>query len=262
MSITGLLPPTAQFLPYTDNIAAGPVQHFSGHGRRSAVSTATNGDDVWTGTATTLPIPPPAGQQMTVVSTSANDTAAGTGLRTVEIHYLDNNLVEKTELITMNGLVGVNTVAVNIRFVNDFYGESVGAAGAAVGTITIFAIGVPATVYTQIDPGHFRHANTARMVPAGFVCLVEGFAATGGAAAGGKSASITLRGTSHHGLLLPTNVFGSDSNILVFNSALFVKFDTPLQYPAGAIIKCTSFATAAGADVSAEWHGKLVTAPV
>ena len=126
MTITGLLPATSQFLPYTDDIAAGPVEFFSAQGTRASVSTTTSGDDVWSGTATTLPIPVSTGVQMTVVSTSGNDAAAGSGIRTIEIHYLDANGNEQIEGVTMNGVTGVNTVATNIRFVNEFYAETVG----------------------------------------------------------------------------------------------------------------------------------------
>lgn len=266
MSITGLLPPATEFLPYTDNIAAGPVEYFSAYGSRSSVSTAVNGDDIWVGTATTLPIPPqPGGQQMTVVSTSVNDAALGTGLQNVEIHYVNSAGLEISETIPLNGINPVNTAATNIRFVNEFYGKSVGTGGAAAGTITIYALGAPATVYSQINPGHFKAANTAKMVPANKVCLIESFAVSGGAAAGGKSAMVNLRATAHHGLLLPVSpnpVFQGEDSAVVFNSGIFIKYDTPILIPAFAVIKCTSFATAAGADVTASWHGKLVQAPV
>lgn len=265
MSITGLLPARPTFLPYTDNIAAGPVEFYNAQGTRSNISAATNGNDVWSGTATTIPIPPSIGTQMTVVSTSANDTNGGTGINIVEIHYLDANGNEQIEAITMTGLVPVNTVATNIRFVNEFYTESVGSGGGAAGTITIYQTGAPATIYSQINPGHFKHSNTARMVPAGKVCLIESFGASGGSAAGGKSAQINLRVTAHHGILLPVSpnpVFHKEGIILVFNSAQTIPFTTPILAPALSVIKCTSFTTGAGADVAANWFGKLVTAPI
>ncbi len=265
MTITGLLPPTAEYLPYTDNIAAGPVQSFYAHGVRLSVSAVTNGDDIWSGVATTIPIPPSIGEQMTVVSTSANDANGNTGINTVELRYIDANGDSQIETIIMAGLVPVNTTALNIRFVNDLYALSVGTAGGAVGTIIIYAFGAPATIYTQINPGHFKHANTARMVPAGKVCLIEQFDTSGGAAVGGKTTQVNLRTTSHRGLLLPVSpnpVFNKKSIIMIFNSGLTVKFDTPILVPALAVIKCTSFATGAGADIAASWYGKLVSAPI
>lgn len=265
MSITGLLPPTVS-LAYTDSIAAGPVQFFNAQGTRLSVSTATGGDDVWSGTATTIPIPASAGVGMSVVSTSANDIGGGTGVQTIEVHYIDASGNVKEEIITMNGVTPVNTIATNIRFVNDMYTQTVGTGGAgAAGTIIIYLLGSATTIYTQINIGHFRHSNTSRMVPAGKVLLLESLAVSGGASAGGKSAQINLRTTSHHGLLLPVSpnpVWPKEAIILVFNSAQTIAFPTPIIVPSFALVKCTSFATGAGADVSANWYGKLVTTPV
>lgn len=265
MSITGLLPPTPQVIPYTDTIASGQVEYFAAQGIRFSVSAAVNGDDIWSGTATTIPIPPSVGQRMTIVSTSANDANGNIGINTIEIHYIDANGISQIETIIMTGLVPVNTAALNIRFINEFYALSVGAARAAVGTITIYAFGAPATIYSQINPGHLKHSNTARMVPAGKVCLVESFAASGGAALANKTAQINFRATSHNGILLPVSpnpVFHKKGIILVFNSGQVIKFETPVLVPPLAVIKCTSFATGAGADVAAAWYGKLVSAPV
>lgn len=265
MSITGLLPPTTKFIPYTDSIAGGPVELFNAIGNRLAVSTAANGDDIWSGAATTIPIPPSAGERMTVVSSSANDANGGTGINTVEIHYIDANGNPQTEVIIMAGVAPVNTTAVNIRFVNDMYAESVGTGGGAAGTIIIYRFGDATRIYTTINPGHFKHSNTARMVPAGSVLLIESFSASGGAAAGGKTAQVGLRATSHHGLLLPVSpdpVWHKEAIILVFNSGLVIDFETPILIPALAVVKCTSFAVVAGADIAANWYGKLVMAPV
>lgn len=264
MSITGVLPPTTEYLPYTDSIAAGPVEFFGAQAVRLAVSTAANGDDIWSGTATTLPIPATAGVQMTVVSTSANDAAAGSGLRTLELHYLDATGTEQSEVLTLNGVAGVNTVATDIRFVNDLYAETSGGSGAA-GTITLYLTGAPATVYTQINIGHYKHSNSSKMVPKDKVLLIESYSVSGGSSVGGKSAQVNLRSTSHHGLLLPVSpiaIWHKNAIVLVFNSGLEILFDTPILVPSFAIVKCTSFATGAGADIAVNWYGKLVTAPV
>jgi hypothetical protein len=265
LTITGVLPSTVDYLPYTDNIAAGPVQFFGAQAVRLAVSTAANGDDIWSGTATTLPIPASAGVQMTVVSTSVNDAAAGSGLRTLEMHYVDANGNAQEEILTLNGINPVNTVATNIRFVNDLYAQTAGGTGGAAGTITLYLTGSAATVYTQINIGHYRHSNSARMVPLGKVLLIESYSVSGGSAVGGKSAQINLRSTSHHGLLLPVSpnaVWHKSAIVLVFNSGLDIRFDTPILVPALAVVKCTSFASGAGADIAVNWYGKLISSPV
>src|SRR3990172_7622115 len=113
----------------TDYLTAIGTDKISGHahfrtfGLRTGLSTAVAGDDVWEGTATTIPIPASAGEQMTIVSTSAADTLAGTGVQKVDVMYIDANGVEQTEVVNLNGVTPVNTVATNIRFINAFHSE-------------------------------------------------------------------------------------------------------------------------------------------
>lgn len=265
MTITGLLPATIDNQPYTDNITSGPVINFAAYGFRPTIALVASGVDIWSGAANVIPIPPLAGEQMSVISTSAQDGVAGTGILTVEIHYIDANGLQKEEIITTNGVGAVNTTALNIRFINDFYALTAGATKAAVGTITIFPVGVPATVYTQIDPGKTRHINTSRMVPTGKVLLIEQFDAAGSSATGSQSVDMRLRATSHHGILIPvtppTTIFLSEDNLLVFNSTGSSEYSTPIVVPSLAIVKISGFAIAAGQNVQASWHGKLVTAP-
>lgn len=59
--------------------------------------------------------------QRSVKSTSVNDAnPAGSGAKEVRITYLDSNYVLKTEDVLLNGTTAVNTVATDIRFIEDF----------------------------------------------------------------------------------------------------------------------------------------------
>ena len=62
---------------------------------------------------------------MKLASTSANDTAAGTGIRKVRIHYLDADHVPHEEVVTLNGLTAVNTVATDIYRINRLHADEV-----------------------------------------------------------------------------------------------------------------------------------------
>jgi hypothetical protein len=262
MVVTGLIP-SAGRIDFIDNIEGGTSQDLSGFGFRLSISNATNGDDIWDGTAATLPIPPDVGEQMQVVSTSANDDGApaGTGVQTIDLHYIDANGLEQEETIIMNGVGVVPTVALNIRFVQEIHALTVGTNGVAAGTITISQFGAPATVYSQIPPGFNRSTNTARMVPSGKVLIIRSWSCSGGASAGGKTADIRLRTTSHHGSLI-ARVFQGQDNFTVFNTGIFKTFEPPIVVPAFGIVKCTSYATVAGADVQASWFGILVSTPI
>jgi hypothetical protein len=82
---------------------------------------------------------PASNAQRSMSSSSANDTAAGTGARTVEITYYTNTGTGPfTETITLNGTTAVNTVATDIRFIEEMDVRTVGSGGANAGTISLF----------------------------------------------------------------------------------------------------------------------------
>jgi len=135
---------------------------------------SSNGHYVTTGAVTDTPlitggvvnIAPAGGVQLTIVSTSAQDTnLTGTGVWTLAIGYIeDTTLAAKTEIVAMNGLTPVTTVATNIRFVNTMTRITAGGASVPIGTITAKN---GATLYGQMDPGHKILASSFRMIPAG-----------------------------------------------------------------------------------------------
>ncbi len=259
-SIVGLLPLGGAQVKYRDDLSTGDAELLTGFGFRNAIANTATGDDVWPGTATTIPIPADAGEQMTVVSDSAADTLAGTGAQKVSIHYLDANGAVQTEIVNMNGTTPVNTVATNIRFVQEIHVEQAGTGLLAAGTIIIYKTGAATTIYNQIQTNTNQSLNIARMVPAGKVCLIWIFNASAGAAAGGKSADIRIRATSHEGVLI-SRLFHFIDNFLGFNTSTHRVYRTPRVIPAFAIIKCTSYAATGGADVQASWEGVLIDAP-
>jgi hypothetical protein len=77
--------------------------------------------------------------QRSVASSDADDTAAGTGARTIRITYYDGSGAGPfTEDITLNGTTAVNTAATDIRFVESIEVLTAGASGANEGTITLY----------------------------------------------------------------------------------------------------------------------------
>lgn len=62
-------------------------------------------------------VEPGAMAQRSVVSTSVNDTAAGSGAKIIRITYLDSTYISATEDVTMNGTTPVNTASSTIRFI-------------------------------------------------------------------------------------------------------------------------------------------------
>lgn len=205
-------------------------------------------------------IPASSGVQMSIVSTSASDdnTPGGTGIRTIDIHYLDANLNPMIEAVALNGTTPVLTMATNIRFIQCVHILTAGSAKAAVGTINVTNSGI---IYSQIAAGGRRCSSTARMVPKGKKCYVQG------AAAGSVS------GTAAAGALLKiSSTWFTDQDLT--SQLIFVPFgsigmqDTSVPYsfplPAGPFPEGTIIAMEVSVDkastITGNWFGWLENA--
>lgn len=207
--------------------------------------------DLWQGTADVIPLPPDAGEQMQIVSTSAGDAAAGVGARKVHIHYLDANGNESFEIVTMNGVMPVLTTATNIRFVQSMHTHEAGANKITSGTITISKAGAPATVYNQINAGGNMSLTGQIMVPANKTFYMTSWDCS---STDNTPTSIRLRGTSHLGVLLP-GIFLFHDSVYLESSVLFNAFPVPLKFPALSIVKVSAIASIAGAKASCSFEG-------
>lgn len=113
-----------------------------------------------------------AASVLKVSSSSANDTSAGTGARTVELFGLDGDYNEINELVTLNGQTAVNTTQSYLR-INRMIVRSAGSGGynagiiyAGTGTVTT---GVPANIYATINgDGSNQTLMALWTVPAGY----------------------------------------------------------------------------------------------
>jgi hypothetical protein len=114
--------------------------------------------------------------QRSIASTSASDTAAGTGAQTVTYTYFDSNMLGPfTDTVTMNGTLAVNTNATNVQFIETVTVATVGSGGSNVGTIEIFAATSGGGAdFACINPGdnasywchHFVNVNKSALIVA------------------------------------------------------------------------------------------------
>jgi hypothetical protein len=160
---------------FTLQVARGQIQ-----GHRSVVVFGFN-PDVDTTQVSVWPLPslisfPASALQMTVSSTSANDTAAGTGARTVVVQGLDSQYNEITETVTLNGQTAVTMTASFLR-VNYAYVETAGSGNGAAGDIYIgtgtVTAGVPATTYDIIKFDYNNTTTGSYTIPAGYTAYVS-----------------------------------------------------------------------------------------
>lgn len=110
-----------------------------------------------------------------VSSSSTDDTAAGTGARTVEIFGLDGNYNEISETVTLNGQTAVNTTNSYLRINRGIVrsagsgGKNAGVIYAGTGTVTA---GVPANTYLSIAIGDNQTLMALWTVPAGYTAFL------------------------------------------------------------------------------------------
>ncbi len=102
---------------------------------------------------------------MDIVSTSENDTADGTGARTVLIDGIDQAFEVKTEVVTLNGITDVPTVNTYCR-INTMVVLTAGSSGWNEGNITCTA-DVGGSIQSELDATESISQNSHYTVPLG-----------------------------------------------------------------------------------------------
>ena len=191
---------------FFSGVTAGRI---AGHTRVTALGhtpTPAANTDVWEGgglypfqaTATVLEI----------LSSSASDTAAGTGARTFTLAGLDANFNQISEVLTLNGVTPVQTVKSYIR-VNTLQIASAGSGGVNAGDVTLRVTGAGAT--QAIARALFGYAKQAIFtVPAGFTMVVQDLLF--GVAGNGNAVNVTFSFTrvGPTGLITTTNEYNAN----------------------------------------------------
>jgi hypothetical protein len=129
--------------------------------------------------------------QRRLISSSANDTAAGTGARTVKITYFNSTGAGPfTETVTLNGTTAVNTVATNIRFIEQIEVLTAGSGGANAGTISIQTLA--AVTFGSIAIGDNQTFWCHHYIPTGKTCNITGISCGHNGTTVGSGALFTL----------------------------------------------------------------------
>lgn len=239
------------------NVARGKVPGalpIASYGFREAGAGETN-RVVWPNGIFTLP--PAAGVQMSIVSTDANDSAAGSNVQKLEMHYLDANLIEKEEVIITNGLTPVLTVATDIRFINCLHVHEIGTVAEAAGDIIASNGG---TTYAQVSQGDVRCTSSMRMIQAGKVCYIAGV--VGGGVSGTSAAKVILKiAASELDAFQYTDplILFPYGGVAVQDTSETFNFPIPLRFTEGAVVGMI-LSTDKAATITASWFGWLENA--
>lgn len=222
---------------------------FGGYGERDAGAGETN-RVIWPNGIFTLP--PSAGVQMSIVSTSADDDLTGTHTRKLEMHYIDGNGDKQHEVVELDGLTPVLTIATDMRFINCLHIHEVGTSSEAAGTITASNGGI---VYAEISQGNVRCTSSMRMVPTGKVCYVAG--AVGGSVSGTAAAKVIIKVVASeldsHQYIDPL-ILIPYGGVAVQDVSEAYNFPVPLKFTAGSVVGLI-LTTDKAATVTGSWFG-------
>lgn len=198
---------------------------------------------------------PTVGQTLYVVSTSASDTAAGTGARTVRVVYLDASNMEQSVIATMNGTTPVS-IGTGYTFIQYAEVMTVGSNSTSVGNVTVSSTNGAATVATtfeMITAGGNKSLSGNYRIPAGKVGYLSSWASS----AIGQTMDARLRGDwSIYDRSLTPGVFHFLDRMFV---GAGVSSEAGLQYaicPAGGTIKVSAIpgAAASGNRLDCDFH--------
>lgn len=227
---------------------------FFGFGEKQVLLVNTRGQDIWSGSASTIPIPSQlGGEAIQVFSANHDDRLNGTGINIIRLHYLDGAGNEQTENINLNGTVLVNSVGTNIRFINNVYSILSGVGGVASGTVSVVAYGTSATVYNEIPAFGNASVSSFKMIPKNKTFYLTNW----NVSVGVVSSIVRLRSNVFNGTRYGTTFIFQDS-FLGNNSSLARKFSIPIKLPEFSLLKCSGYTTAAGGYISVNYDGILI----
>ena len=201
-----------------------------------------------------------AATQLTVSSSSANDTSAGTGARTVTLSGLDGDYAEISETVTLNGQTAVTTTNSYLRIYRMVVntagtgGQNAGVIYAGTGTVTA---GVPANKYATIAIGDNQTLMALWTVPANHTAYLLQKDITAATAQNNKYATIHLVARPFGEVFQVKDKHVLDNGVLHQAYSLPLKFEekTDIEVRCIGDSAAADIAVSAGLDIIYIWNG-------
>jgi len=213
---------------------------------------ATAGTDVWA--AGIAYVEPATAATLSVVSSSASDTAAGTGGRTLFVTYIASDYSEASTTVTLNGKTPV-TIATGWH-VNRAYVATAGSAGSLVGDLTITSAAAGTPTVAKILANKNQTQSSIYWVPLGYTLYIRSWQVGTQSSNSNGTSDVELQYKPFGGVFRTQDnmVFregGNTSETHVYESGYRV-FD-----PKG-IVKVRVTAASAALDIHSNYTSKLV----
>jgi hypothetical protein len=193
-----------------------------------------------------------------ISSTSASDTDAGTGARTVTIVGLDASHNEITETVTLNGTTAVTTTNSFLHF-NSGYVATAGSSNSAAGDIYIgtgtVTAGIPAVVLGVIKLDFNSFLTGSYTIPAGYTAYLSQGLFSAGQASGTTSVRgrLVTRG--------PDNVAHTAAITTLNNGTADYVFEYPVAIPEKTTVEARAVGSANNNSASSMFILVLIKNP-
>jgi len=189
-----------------------------------------------------------------ISSSSANDTSAGTGARTITISGLDANYDEISESVTLNGQTAVNTTQSFLRVFRIIVstagsgGQNAGVIYAGTGTVTS---GVPANKYGTIAVGDNQTLMCFWTVPRGYTAFLYQIDISMNTEVANKFGTVSLVARPNGGVFNVKDKFALSQDIIHQEFRHPIKFEekTDLEVRAIASSSNANLAVSAALDI-------------
>lgn len=243
-----------KFEPFGLQVAEGQIPYHSAvtvFGYNPDVDTAE--ESVWSNGGV---VPHPVSTAiLTLSSTSANDTAAGTGARTVYIAGVDGNYTVVSETVTLNGVTAVSTTNSYLA-INQLYIVTAGSGLANDGQISAgtgaVTGGIPAVIYDLIAAGYNQRTTGHYTVPAGHTAYMSQGVFTAGQVSGSTSITGFLKTTNSSQIQYVAAV------VTLNNGSVQYDFDPPLLIPEKTCVGASAIGRSNNNSVSSMFNLILV----
>lgn len=199
-----------------------------------------------------------AASALEVVSSSSNDTVAGTGVQKVRVSYLDADYSAQSQILDMNGATPVALTDTTVLRVNSMRATQVGAGGVAAGLITCRLVGGAATVYRSIVAGFTRGRGAVYTVPLGKALYITSIVVSSGYTTTGKLVRWTARAQVDD--TAPTvriPFFQPFFEVMTQDNSFHRNFEMPIVIPATADLRISATSNGAGSFCSCALRGWL-----
>jgi hypothetical protein len=233
-------------MPYLYDIAEGNVTGHSSwekYAINDDIDSAAE-EDIWSvgGSYAWLA----AETQLAAVSSSVEDDpskadlSAGTGVWSVRVYYLDDDFVERTTDVTLNGTAAVNLSVANVYRINRIRPLTMGTGNKAAGNIDIKLPAPGTTIYTRIALGFTKGRQLVYTVPTGKVLYITNMSGSIGGTSAPKYGKFILR-SNYDNVSLARNAWFMAYPEHGAESGNFDReFKCPLKFPAGSdlVVSC------------------------